>query len=497
MTISVRTSLIAALAGGVVIALPLVMTIGAQQPQELLIRNGTIVNATGRTDGDIRIRNGTIAEIGKGLKPAAGAREIDAAGRLVLPGGVDPHVHIGLRPGIEGSDDYTSASRAALAGGVTTIGNFISQNEKEPLADTMRKAGDEVKAQSIADILLHITVGDPKTVTPADLEMMAKQYTMKIFTSRPQFDTELTAFTKLIDDAGKAGILTMMHCEDRTVNDVATGRLVAKGQTSIKYYPQAKPVTSEEVATQRCVAISDVTGAPIYIVHLSSERALRVVEAARARGVPAFIETRILYVHLTQERFEGEDRNIYTGTPPLREKSDKDALWKGMAGGSIAVLATDHVGYTRADKMHPSVNIVNTRSAGNYLQVNMPLLYSEGVRTKKLTLEQMVALTSTNPAKLFGVYPRKGAIAVGSDADLAIWDPNFKKTVTDAEQLANAKFSIFSGWEVTGWPIVTVRRGEVVWEGGKLTAAATAGSGQLVPRHRWQSPDAVRSTASR
>jgi dihydropyrimidinase len=496
MKISVRSVSIATLGGTVLLAAAVVSTVKAQQPSELLIRNGLIVNASGRAEGDVRIRNGTIAEIGRGLKPGPGAREIDAGGKLILPGGVDPHVHIGLRPGIEGSDDYTSASRAALAGGVTTIGNFISQNDKEPLAETMRKAGEEVKTQSIADILLHITVGDPKTVTPADLEMMARQYTMKIFTSRPQFDTELTAFTKLIDDAGKAGILTMMHCEDRTVNDLASGRLIAKGQTSIKYYPQAKPVTSEEVATQRCVAISDVTGAPIYIVHLSSERALRVVEAAQARGVQAFIETRILYVHLTQERFEGEDRNIYTGTPPLREKSDKEALWKGMANGHIAVLATDHVGYTRADKMHPSVNIINTRSAGNYLQVNMPLLYSEGVRTKKITLEQMVALTSTNPAKLFGVFPRKGAIAVGSDADLAIWDPNLKKTVTDAEQLANARFSIFSGWEVTGWPIVTVRRGQVVWEGGKMTAAAMAGSGLLVPRHKWEAPGVPRATSS-
>lgn len=458
----------------------------AQAPPELIIRNGLIVNATGRTEADVRIRNGTIAEIGPRLTAPAGARVIDAKGMLVLPGGVDPHVHIGKRAGIEGSDDYTTASRAALAGGVTTIGNFISQIDSEPLAATMTTAQALVKAEAIADILLHVTVSDPKTITPADLAMLAEKYTLKIFTSRPQFDAELSAFTTLIDDAGKAGVLTMMHCEDRTVNDVATGRLVAKGQTTIKYYPQAKPVTSEEVATQRCVAISDVTGAPIYIVHLSSERALTVVEAARARGVQAFIETRILYVHLTQERFEGADANIYTGTPPLREKRDKEALWKGMASGSIQVLATDHVGYTRADKMHPSVNIINTRSAGNYLQANMPLMYSEGVRSKRVTLEQMVALMSTNPAKLFGVYPRKGLIAVGSDADLAIWDPNLKKTIRDEDQLANARFSIFSGWEVTGWPIVTVRRGEVVWEGGKITAAA--GSGQLVPRHKWEKP---------
>ena len=462
----------------------------AQAPTELLIRNGVIVNATGRTEGDIRVRNGTIAEIGKGLKGGAGAREIDATGKLILPGGIDPHVHLGIRPGsgLQGSDDYTSGSRAALAGGITTIGNFITQSPDEPLAASMRKAQDQVKAQAIADILLHVTVSNPKAVTPDDLAAIAKGYTLKIFTSRPEFDTELSTFAKFIEDAGKAGIMTMLHCEDRTVNEVATGRLVAKGQTSIKYYPLAKPVTSEEVATQRCVAISDVTGAPIYIVHVSSERALKVIEAAQARGVQVFDETRVLYIHLTEERFEGADANIYTGTPPLRTKTDKDALWKGMAAGSVHVVDTDHIGYTRADKMDPAVNIVNNRSAGNYLQVNLPLLYSEGVRSKRITLEQMVALTSTNPAKIFGVYPRKGLIAVGSDADLVIWDPNVAHTITDEEQFSNAKFCIFSGWKVTGMPIITIRRGDVVYEGEKFTAVATPGSGQVISRHRWDPP---------
>lgn len=501
MTNPARRASVATVGGTVAFGLALMVITGlpsaphAQQPTELLIRNGTIVNVTGRTEGDVRIRNGTIAEIGRGLKPAAGAREIDATGKLVLPGGVDPHVHLGKREGIEGSDDYTTGSRAALAGGVTTIANFITQDEKEDLLTTLGKARETVKQEAIADILLHATVNDPSKVTADAIAELARGYTLKIFTSRPQFDAELTAFTKLIDDAGKAGVMTMMHCEDRTVNDVATGRLVAEGRTTIKYYPQAKPVTSEEVATQRCVAISEVTGAPIYIVHLSSERALRVAQAAQKRGVQAFVETRILYVHLTQERFEGEDANIYTGTPPLREKSDKDALWKGMADGSIHVLATDHVGYTRADKMHPSVSITNTRSAGNYLQVNMPLLYSEGVRSKRLTLEQMVALTSTNPAKLFGVYPRKGVIAVGSDGDVAIWDPNVKRTVRDDEQFSNARFSIFSGWQITGWPLTTIRRGEVVYENGRITAMA--GSGQMVPRHRWQAPEKSPTTGTR
>jgi dihydropyrimidinase len=467
----------------VVLAYP---AIDAQQPAELLIRNGLIVNANGSTQGDVRVRDGVIAELGTNLAPGPGARVIDATGKLVLPGGVDPHTHLGMREGVEGSDDYSSASRAALAGGITTIGNFVTQDEKEDLLVSLTKATEEVKKQAIADILLHATIVDPSKVTPQVMAALAKGYTMKIFTSRPQFDTNLVAFTKLIEDAGKAGVMTMMHCEDRSINDVATGRLVAKGQTSIKYYPQAKPIASEETATQRCVGISEVTGAPIYIVHLSSERALRVVEAAQKRNVPAFVETRILYVHLTRERFENEDANIYTGTPPLRDKSDKDALWKGMAEGSIHVLATDHIGYTRADKMHPSVNIVNTRSAGNYLQVNLPLLHSEGVRGKRVTLEQMVAVSSTNPAKLFGVYPKKGLIAVGSDADIAIWDPNKNKKVTDEEQFSNAKFCIFSGWDITGWPIMTIRRGEVAYDNGKILAKP--GSGRMAPRGHWVKP---------
>jgi dihydropyrimidinase len=470
----------------------------AQQPSELLIRNGTIVNASGRSEGDVRIRNGTIAEIGRGLKPAPGAREINASGKLVLPGGIDPHVHLGLRPGIQGSDDYTSASRAALAGGITTISNFISHPDKEPLSVTLQKANDEVTAQAIADVILHLRVTDPKRYSPADLALLSKGYTLKIFTSLPNFDPELPAFTQFIEDAGKAGLMTMLHCEDRSVNQLATARLVAKGQKSIKYYPESRPVTSEEVATQRCVAISDITGAPIYIVHVSSARALKVVEAAQARGVPVSAETRILYIHLTRERFDGPDANIYTGYPPLRDKSDKDYLWKGMAAGSINVVATDHIGYTKADKMAPEVDITNPRNAGNYLQVDLPLLYSEGVRSKRITLEQMVALSSTNPAKIFGLYPRKGLIAVGSDADVAIWDPNMEHTITDAEQLSNAKFSIFSGWKVTGMPIMTIRRGAVAYEGGKITAIA--GSGQMVPRHRWQAPGGstpATTTASR
>jgi len=256
------------------------------------------------------------------------------------------------------------------------------------------------------------------------------------------------------------------------------GRLVGQN------FAEAGPVAAEESATMRAVCLSETTGSPVYIVHMSSERAMRVAEAARARGVPVYTEVRFIYLHLTNERFNQPDGQIYTGAPPLRTKADQDYLWKAIANGDGDVVDTDHVGYTKAEKMDPENTIVRSRNAANYLQDQMPLLYSEGVRKGRITLEKMVALSCANPAKLFGLYPKKGLIAVGSDADVAIWDPNLTRKIKDEDILSNGHFSIFSGWELTGWPVTTIRRGEVVWNNGKITAKA--GSGQLAPRKHWQ-----------
>jgi dihydropyrimidinase len=469
-----------------------IASLTAQQPTELIIRNGLIVTAIDRTEGDIRIRSGTIAEIGRNLPAAAGAREIDAKGMLVLPGGVDPHVHltpVRTATTLKGADDYTSGSRAALAGGKTTISNFINLGANSDLHTTLTQATELVKKQTIADVILHVTASDPNQLTLSDVAMLADRgFTLKIFLVRPGFDQNAAGFVQLIRSAGAAGVLTMLHCEDASIITTTQQRMMAEGRRALKgqNFPDSRPVVAEEIATQRAVAISEATGAPVYLVHVSSQRAMRAAEAGQARGLPIFTEVRFLYLHLTKERFDEPDGAIYTGQPPLREKSDADYLWRSIASGSGNVVDTDHVGYTREEKLDPSLDIINHRAAGNYLQVQLPLLYSEGVRKGRITLERMVALSATNPAKLFGLYPKKGTIAVGSDADVVIWDPNLTRTIRNEDQLANAKFSIFSGWEVTGWPIVTIRRGEVVYQGGKILAAA--GSGQLPPRHHWQRP---------
>lgn len=478
----------------ILLALGAVFPLLAQPPAEILVQNGLIVTEGGRFQGDLRIRGGEIAELGRNLTPARAARTIDANGKLVLPGGIDTHVHLNpvrtpnIRQG-SGTDDFESASRAAIAGGITTIGAFIGQNANVPATQTLADAADAASRTTIADAILHFTISDPTKLSPADIAMLRERgVTPKVFMRGLSFEQRLTDNLKLLEAAGKAGLLTQLHAEDAGILAGAMDRLVAAGRTALvgQNFADSHPVEAEEVATQRAVGFAEFTGAPIYLVHMSSERAMRVAEAARARGLPVFTEVRFIYLHLTRDVFNGPDGPIFTGAPPLRNQTDRDYLWAAIARGSVDAVNTDHVGYTRAEKMDPGNSVQRPREGGNFLQDHMPLLYSEGVRKGRISLERMVAVTATNPAKLFGLYPRKGAIAVGADADVVIWDPELTRTIRDEDILSNGKFSIFSGWQVTGWPIVTIRRGQVVYENGKVVAPP--GSGQLTPRTRWQRP---------
>ena len=455
----------------------------AQPSAEIVIRNGVIVTVEGQLPADVRIRDHEIVEIGENLTVAAGARIIDASGMLVLPGGIDPHVHLGGSR----ADDYTSGSAAALAGGITTISNFVSPRDGEGLLDALRREAEDVRGQAIADVILHPIIGDPKPI-PGALEAMtdAGHTSLKVFMVRPSFDNAVPGFMTALRAAGTNGLLMMMHCEDAAIVSTTGERLMAEGRGSLRYFPEARPVLAEVVATQRAVAMSESTGAPIYIVHLSSEGALRVAEDAQARGLPVHVETRPIYLHLTEERFVGPDRGLFVGQPPLRTLRDQDALWAGLANGTIHVVGTDHVAYRREQKLDSDQTVVRHRAGLNNLQVLRPMLYSEGVRRGRISVEQFVAVTSTNPAKLFGLYPRKGTVTVGADADLVLWDPDDTHPIRDADMLSGSGYSVYSGWEVTGWPRMTIRRGEVVYEDGQVIGQA--GSGQLVYRERVRPP---------
>ena len=465
------------------LAVAITTTTFAQQPPELIIRNGLVATVDGRFESDVRIRGGAIAEIGRNLRATAGGREIEARGLLVIPGGFDPHVHIG------GAENYTTGSAAALAGGITTLGSFANIQAGETAAAGLERAAKQVRSQAIADVILHSVIGDfSGKLGGADLSALVTQgqSSIKVFMNRPGFEQNIGGFLTLLRAAGSAGILTMMHCEDLFMLSQTTDRMLAEGRGSLQYFAESRPIVSEEVATARAVAMSEFANAPIYVVHLSSERALRAAEAGQARGLAVYVETRPVYLHFTQELYERPDRGLFIGQPPLHSKRDQDAMWDGLVKGTIQVLATDHNGFTKEQKLDPSQTVANHRAGIPNLQEMRPMLYSEGVRTKRMSLERFVAVTSTNPAKLFGLYPRKGTIAVGSDADVVIWDPNDTRTIRDEDMLSGTRWSAYSGWKVTGWPRITIRRGEIVYQGGKVTGAA--GSGQLVRRDRWQRP---------
>lgn len=458
---------------------------GAQSEPETIVRGGEVFTAGGLRTADVRVVGTAIAEIGTGLAPRdAGTREIDARGRLVLPGGIDPHVHLG------GAwvDDYTSGSAAALAGGITTISNFGGVGADDTPAAAVARAAALVEAQAIADVIFHPVVSDPATATAATLSALADtgQTTIKVFMVRPSFDAAAYGFVSTLHAARDTGVLTMLHCEDAAIVHATAERMAAEGRGGIEHFADARPAAAEVAATQRATALAEATGAPVYIVHLSSERALRVAEEAQGRGLPVYVETRPIYLHLTRERFDGPEPGLYVGQPPLREQRDVDALWDGIARGTVHVVATDHVAYTREQKLDPSQNVVQHRAGMSNLQVMLPMLYSEGVRDGRITLERFVEVTAANPAKLFGLYPRKGTIAVGSDADLVLWNPHETRTIRDEDMLSGSGYSVHADRVVTGWPTLTMRRGEVVYRDGQVLGAP--GSGELARRDPWRRP---------
>jgi dihydropyrimidinase len=457
---------------------------------DLVVRGGTVVTEEGQRQADVGIRDGRIASIhdrdgGAPLEPT-GAAEIDATGRLLLPGGVDPHVHLhmeGLDPGEPAwVDDYTSGSQAALAGGITSLGNMSYVLPWESIADRVRAEEILVARQAIADIFFHTVIVTPtaSVVDEVGPAVRGGQSSMKIFMCMPTFDAHVPQFTRVMKAAGDAGGITLVHCEDMATIECCTTMLTDHAHGDLSHFAASRPVEAETVATERAIAMCRATGAPTYIVHLSSARALAACTAARAEGLPLFVETRPLYLHMTAERYRAQEGALYVAQPPLRERADQEALWRGLSNGSIDTIASDHAPWTRELKLDPKLNVSHLRSGVAELDTMLPLLYTEGVMTGRLSPERFVALTSTNAARLFGMYPRKGTIAVGSDADIVVWETRERRVVRDADLFSRAGHSVYAGRELRAWPQATLRRGELVYESGKMLAQP--GSGRAIGR---------------
>lgn len=456
---------------------------------DLAIRGGTIVTADDEFEADLGISGGRIAEIGQSV---VARDEIDAGGLLVLPGGVDPHVHLTRSdPPDENPawcDDFASGTCAAAAGGITTVGNMTFPFLGQTLRQAIERDRADAETNAIVDVMLHPVLTHPRHQPLADIPALAAEGypTLKVFMSFGGFLVQPEYYLEAMRLAGAAGQLTMIHCEDGAMIAHATAQLMADGRGSIANYAASRPVAAEVAATARAIAFAEITGAPIYVVHLSAAEALAEVRRGRARGVAVAVETRPLYLHLTEERFTEPDGAKYVGQPPLRTAGDVAALWRGLADGEIDTVGSDHAPWLLADKVAPGIDLRTIRPGVADLDTMLPMLWSEGVGGDRITRQRFVALTSTNAAKLFGLYPRKGAIVPGADADLTVWDPAASKPIRAATTQTNSDYSPYEGWPVTGWPVLTIRRGEIIARDGQILA--TPGRGQILLRSSPESP---------
>lgn len=452
-------------------------------PLDLLIRGGTVVTVGSRSQVDIGISNGQVVQLGGEMSAAL---EIDAAGHFITPGGVDPHVHLTpptRRPdGWKWSDDFESGTRAALAGGITTVGNMSFPDRDETMVDAIARDDSEANELSIADYFLHPVLTYPSEENLATITELHNQghTSIKFFLSFPSFDRHVPEFLKAMRIVAQAGGIALIHCEDAAIIDCCCTLLREAGTLAPSYYPATRPLQAEVVSTHRAVGFCETTGCPVYVVHLASARALAACHDGRSRGIPVYVETRPMYLYLTRQRLEEEGGAKYAGAPPLREQSDVDAMWAALAFGNIDTLATDHAPWLLAEKLDPALDATNLRQGVADLETSLPMLYSTGVLTGRISLEQFVAVTSTNPAKLFGLYPRKGSINVGGDADMIVWDDHETRTIDGATMHSRSDYSPYDGTQVTGWPKLTISRGEVVAEGSNVIGKP--GRGKLIRR---------------
>jgi dihydropyrimidinase len=451
---------------------------------DLVVRDATVVTADRRQVADIGVAGAEIAQLGG---PMRGRRELPARGLYALPGGVDPHVHLTMDlpqapdapPGW--IDDFASGSEAALAGGITSLGNMTFAALGTAMPEAIRLARGMVAAQASADVFLHPILAPFYRGATDDLARLAREghRSLKIFMSMTEFERDLDGYLQAIRAAAALDMLVLLHCEDASIVHTCTAALVGRG-CGLQHYAESRPPEAEVRAVERAVAIAEQTGARIYIVHLSSAGALQVCRAARARGLPVYVEARPIYLHLTSERYRSPDAALYVAQPPLREQADVEALWEGLRDGSIDTLGTDHAPWTIAQKLDPAHTLQQQRPGVPDLETMLPLLLSTALHRRDIPLERLVAVTATNPARLFGLWPRKGTIAVGGDADFALWDLGTTRPVDGARSRSRARYSPYEGMLCSAWPRFCVRRGEVMLAEGELLARA--GSGETLSR---------------
>jgi len=441
----------------------------------ILIHNGTVVTARETISADVLIDGERILEVRENIPHASAETLIDATGLYVMPGGIDVHTHLDMPfGGTTSSDDFETGTRAAAFGGTTTIVDFAIQARGTRMREALDTWWKKAEGKACIDYGLHMIVTDLGNAGLEDMDEMVDEgvASFKLFMAYPNvlMVDDATIF-KALSRTAKNGALICMHAENGSVIDVLIARALAEGKTAPIYHALTRPPLMEAEAVHRAIAMAEIAGAPVYIVHLSSEDALNQVREARDRGVPAFAETCPQYLLLSIEElerpnFEGAK---YVFTPPLRQKHNLPKLWDGLKHDHLQVISTDHCPFCFEDqKVLGKDDFTKIPNGGPGIENRLQLIYHYGVNQSKVTLNRFVELTSTSPAKIFGMYPKKGEIAAGSDADIVLWDPNASHLITSKTHHMRVDYSMFEGYEVRGNARTVLSRGEVIIDQGKF-----------------------------
>ncbi|MDM0066224.1 dihydropyrimidinase [Variovorax sp. J31P207] len=459
---------------------------------DLVVRNARVATASDTFDADIGIVGGRIVQLGLGLPP--GRREIDAAGAFVTPGGVDAHCHLDqpMEAPVRMADDFDTGTRAAACGGTTTVIPFAAQQKGQSLRAAVRDYHERAEGRAHVDHAFHLIVSDPtEEVLKNELpQLIAEGYTsFKIYMTYDDLKLNDGQILDVLDVARSHDAMAMIHAENADCIEWLTRRLEASGRTAPRFHAHSRPMLVEREATHRAIALSELVDVPIMIVHVSGKEAVEQIRWARSHGLHVFAETCPQYLFLTAEDLGIDDS--YGGarcvcSPPPRNKDNQQVIWNGLADGLFTIFSSDHAPfrYDAPEGKKPGGKEVEFRHIPNGIpgiETRLPLLFSHGVLDGRITINRFVELTSTNPAKAYGLHPRKGTIAIGADADLVVWGAT-PRQVRNADLHHAVDYTPYEGIDVKAWPALTLARGEVVWDG--QTFHPRAGRGEFLRRGR-------------
>jgi dihydropyrimidinase len=454
---------------------------------DLVIRNGTVATASDTMHCDVAVKDGVVATLGRGLPP--GAREIDASGKLVLPGAIDSHCHIEQKSssGVMCADDFYSGTVSAAFGGTTTVIPFAAQHRGMSLRQVVREYHEAAGPKAVIDYAFHLIISDPsEQVLGQELPALIQDgYTsFKVYMTYDLLRLNDRQMLDIMALARREGAFMMVHAENHDMISWLAERLLQRGLSQPRYHAVSHARIAEGEATNRAVALAELLDVPLLIVHVSAAEAIEVIRGAQTNGLKIYGETCPQYLFLTADDIGMDlEGTKFCCSPPPRDRAAQEAVWRGLQNGTFQVLSSDHAPY-RYDETGKllkgaQTTFKDTANGVPGIELRAPLLFSEGVQKGRIDLNRFVALVATNHAKLYGLYPKKGTIAVGSDADIAIWDPAKEVTVRAENIHDNVGYTPYEGMQLKGWPVTVLSRGRIVVEDGKLLAER--GSGQFLP----------------